>query len=747
MPSPRTLPLVVGLGIVLACTDPPGDGFLVLEFAIDGTGESDVVRVVFDLERTEVIVSETIDGERRRVTVDDDPPDLVWDFSGAHFAAATYAPGSPPGFIHQVRLISPDASITLMEPPATLPLAVPSGPQTGLKINAPDGDPFEVVTGAATRVRIALPLGRNLQRPPGRGFLFTPSLDGVAVTAPFGLPDSWFAPGEVFVAFRDAADIDPIVEEIGAVVVERSALGRPWVTLGVDGDEFLVAEDLEARPEVIMAAPNYFLLRNRTEAQEFQENVVLDQHMSTIHAPEAWDVQRGSRRVLVAVIDENFNPFHDELAENVVLNANEIGAEVVRDRACQSLSSPIALPPVSAGDDGAITIGDFQTAEWRAFLGLGEAEMVPLEALVDPDPSRCGLLENRVDNDGNGLPDDILGWNFSDRSAADDPGNKNLFGDDALLQREVFLDASHGNTVAGLIGAVADEESMFSADPVRLRAEVVGVSWRVGLILIRAVQGTGEDLALTAGARYADALAYATLRGATVINLSASTTCVSADAPVAEELREKFGCDAAEAEAARDDFERFFELTGASSALVTLAARNGYFDIDDPRVTDLPTETSAPNVIAVTRTDGGGFFMNDPSEETPFGPVSLDIAAPAHLVRALSLAPSGRVVLLGAELRPDWDGLAHELGDDEIADLTDPLQALRGTSFASPLVAGTAALVAASRPDWFVDVPNPVLLRRVILDSARHHDSLEGKVGNARLLDVRAALDAAAELP
>lgn len=86
-----------------------------------------------------------------------------------------------------------------------------------------------------------------------------------------------------------------------------------------------------------------------------------------------------------------------------------------------------------------------------------------------------------------------------------------------------------------------------------------------------------------------------------------------------------------------------------------------------------------------------------------FGAANVDIAAPGSLI--LSTLPN------------------HGFGF------------MSGTSMAAPMVTGTAALIYSCRPDLsLLDV------RRVILDSARKIDGLNGRVATGGILDAYAAM-------
>ena len=106
---------------------------------------------------------------------------------------------------------------------------------------------------------------------------------------------------------------------------------------------------------------------------------------------------------------------------------------------------------------------------------------------VNPEESSS----NGRDDDGDGLVDDVHGWDFVDNDAQPGPASSGA-------------ERWHGSHVSGTIGAVGDN-----------RAGVVGVNWKVSIMALRAIGpagGRSDDLAR--------AIDYAVDHGARVINAS-----------------------------------------------------------------------------------------------------------------------------------------------------------------------------------------------------------------------------------
>ncbi|GEM_PF-6647675 len=97
------------------------------------------------------------------------------------------------------------------------------------------------------------------------------------------------------------------------------------------------------------------------------------------------------------------------------------------------------------------------------------------------------ISDNKIDDDGNGLVDDVMGWDFVNND------------------NDVMDDNGHGTHVSGIIGAVGNNG-----------VGVAGVNWKVKILPIKGLSdsGNGENT------RLADAIVYAANMGARVINNS-----------------------------------------------------------------------------------------------------------------------------------------------------------------------------------------------------------------------------------
>ena len=146
--------------------------------------------------------------------------------------------------------------------------------------------------------------------------------------------------------------------------------------------------------------------------------------MSAIRAPEAWDVTTGSPQVTVAVVDTGIDASHPDLSPNLWTNPGESGA---------------------------------------------------------------GRDTNGLDDDGDGLIDDVHGWDFVDGDAQPDDGN------------------GHGTHVSGTIAARGDDG-----------VGVAGVTWSTAIMPLRVLGDDGSGYVSDVVTAYA----YAASRGARLVNAS-----------------------------------------------------------------------------------------------------------------------------------------------------------------------------------------------------------------------------------
>ncbi len=205
---------------------------------------------------------------------------------------------------------------------------------------------------------------------------------------------------------------------------------------------------------------------------------------------------------------------------------------------------------------------------------------------------------------------------------------------------------------------------------------MAGVAWGAQVIPIRAIgsDGTGSESAI------AGAIRYASERGARIVNAS-------------------FG---------GDEFSQSISnaIADAPDSLFVVAAGNGGSDgrgDDNDTTAVFPCNLPLPNILCVTATDQADQLASFANR----GATSVDLAAPG--VNILSTT------------RTAADGYTYS--------------PLSGTSFAAPLVAGTAALVLAANPG-----ATTAQLRAAILNGVQPLPALAGKVASGGRLSITGAL-------
>ena len=339
------------------------------------------------------------------------------------------------------------------------------------------------------------------------------------------------APGQVLVRFRRG------VRGSDRVAVRRAHGLQLDARLPLDGLELdaiargrsvvRVSAALERDPRVAYAEPNYIYRLTRTPNDPlFSDLWGLHSPSSDadIDAPEAWELSTGSANVVVAVVDTGVAYEHPDLAPNIWTNPGETGA---------------------------------------------------------------GKETNGIDDDANGLIDDVRGWDW-------------VNGDKQPLDLD-----GHGTHVAGTIGAAGDNA-----------IGVVGVNWHTSLMALQIFDG---DEVTTAG--IVSAFAYARDEGADIVNGSFG-------GPFSNALLET--------------------IKSMPDTLVVVAAGNGGIDQvgdNNDALPVYPCGFTVSNLICVAATDGSDRLASFSN----YGAASVDLGAPGTGVVS-TIAPSGYASLEGTSM-------------------------------------------------------------------------------------------------
>ena len=215
------------------------------------------------------------------------------------------------------------------------------------------------------------------------------------------------------------------------------------------------------------------------------------------------------------------------------------------------------------------------TTAWDAFTGTGNTLVAVFDSGVDinhPDlkariwTNNAEIPGDGVDNDGNGIVDDVHGASFASKNSGD-----------------VSDTTGHGTAVAGLIGATGNNAVGIS-----------GVNWAARILPLRVIQG-GQAL----DSDILSAMDYATKAGARIWNLSLGGGAYS-----------RAMSDALDAASSR-------------GVIIVTAAGNSGKDIDlSP---SFPASYSADHLVVVAGTDEADNLAGFSN----YGVATVDLAAPS----------------------------------------------------------------------------------------------------------------------
>ena len=275
-----------------------------------------------------------------------------------------------------------------------------------------------------------------------------------------------------------------------------------------------------------------------------------------------------------------------------------------------------------------------------------------------------GEIANGMDSDGNGLADDLHGWDFHDHN--NDPSDQ----------------TGHGTRVAGVLGAVGNNGYA-----------IAGVTWKVSLIPLRVGSTIFTESAVVQAIDYL-----------TDLRLSGHPVVIS-NHSYGRRISGVFPNDLDHSVA-----QAIARQRDAGILFITAAGGNStdFRDNDDPSGENhiFPSDFNLPNIVSVLATDssdGRAYFSN-------WGAVSVDMGAPGAGIRTL--------------------------------DRGGGVATVQGTSFAAPMVTGTAALCLAVNPHLPWDA-----LKQILVHSGTEIPELAGITTSGRRLDAAAALLEAKQYP
>jgi len=279
--------------------------------------------------------------------------------------------------------------------------------------------------------------------------------------------------------------------------------------------------------------------------------------------------------------------------------------------------------------------------------------------------------DNGIDDDKNGLIDDMVGWNYYNGNnmpysaltpAATYTRNKRCTGHPEKKAYEI-----HGTHVAGSIAAVGNNAKGGT-----------GMARHVKIMPLKVLGGPcghGGSMGIL------EAVFYAYQNGAKIINMSLGGTGRSKIA------------------------QNIFKQMSDAGVLIIAAAGNAANDNDGP-VQNYPASYPAPGILSVAATNPA----DELAEFSNYGQHSVDLAAPGKDI--LSTVPGGTTTPPNSTYKQ-----------------------ASGTSMATPIVSGAAALLWAHRPEL-----SNLQIKRILMESSDHLNSLRGKIVSGGRLNMQKAL-------
>lgn len=714
--------------------DPPTDGFLLITLvtpSLEGTPLANLEELEADANRIDVVHrTDCNDAETETVfTVLSTPPNLRLTTASPNLPRAI-APQIPiaPGCVMQIRFIVDEMRASIGG--EVTAVKVPSGAQTGIKVIPSKGTgPFPITSGATTAIRIDYDPADKLVINKGQGVIEKPVLPAVLVPAELALG---VILDQVVLTFEPGTSDDAIarvVESGGGTILEHYPHGFVTVKLATTNE---LPEKIQLYSEargVAAAIPNTLVdtlgpnpfpmgIPNDPLYTDVPPSGFESLNLDAVHALDAWRVTTGSSVVVAGIVDNGFDLLHGDLLDNIWINEGEI-PKAIKDKI------------MDVGEPG-ITFADLNDP---VNDGICPKTNSPPFDICDPLDLVNGVCPGGVcqagygfqdgnDTDGNGFIDDLVGWDFGSKDNLPEPPAESI----APL---------HGTAVAGQLGARGNNT-----------IAATGIAWHVRLMLAKAnlisnPEGEAGKLKPIPDRLTRDsmlrALVYVHNNGAKVVNLSLGSSITREDAEIGgcesrgvhyvPTLKFAPGLAALEAE--------WSTLLGPlqDKAVLSLAMndcgedndRDGNFfypAFTTPRP-DLGLSFVHATMITVASATTWDDFNSQPitfpgvSSFSSFGEKTVLIAAPGDNLRVLN-----------AQTYPPT-GINNAVTDCG----NGPVKRCQGTSFAAPVVAGAAALVAANNVGL-----NAVDIKKRILDNATIDVALQNQVENQRLLRIDSAV-------
>lgn len=669
----------IGAALWLAaagCDDPATDpaGAVVLLFRVTpsdpGSPQDDLASATIRYDRIEAVVDGT------QVVVDSQLREIVLD-NTANDTLVAQLP-VPPGTLDQLRIFGTEVVLTERDGDVVTLLPgtsdLPSWENSGWKIVPADGVGFPVVEGAFTGVRALFSYDDRFVGTGHARWKLKPTVPA----EPFDANPADHAPGVPLDAFTwvvepgvDAADVQAIAASLGCTVARAPVLSRWWriqlpVTLNLELAEAAFRPLIETAQ--ILPAMNYGL---HTVTADDADQPAYD----IVNAEQGWcDASTadpngfvGSHWIRVADIEGPIDVTHPDLRRNIGIKQLELPRGLF-DADADGAISAAEIAAHDCDPDGLITIRDLECDPAIAPADLnGNGAVDAQDVVMDP------AWADSVDDDGNGLVDDLCGWDFA--SDDNDPSHP-------LTE----IGDTHATFVSGIIGAEGNTGS-----------GIAGMSWRVSIVPIQSGffdTSSGEFYAPHES--LADAFAYVEAEQLDVANMSMGWLFESEDGDDARGCGDENypqvtkGIDSDDYDDGVQQWQDAMDdlFTGTGTTLYAISAGNSSYDVTSAENFSVPYEAMFADVDVASRLLAVGAVDADGSEKAGFSSygASVEIYAPGELYTSLIPTIDTCDVTTGCS-----QAGCPSSGSTVVCDSD-------GTSFASPTVAGAAALLAAADP-------------------------------------------------
>jgi len=265
--------------------------------------------------------------------------------------------------------------------------------------------------------------------------------------------------------------------------------------------------------------------------------------------------------------------------------------------------------------------------------------------------------------------------------------DNNGFTDDFLglhlpSKTDDHLTLSHGTNVAGIIGAEGDNDT-----------GITGINWDIKLMLLSTSPGPGNDGFVSDVIKAYEYVEFQRTLfnesdGAQGAFIVASNSSFGRENALPE--NHPMWCD-------------MYNILGEAGVISAVATSNSFKNVDITG--DVPSNCSSPYTIVVTSSDYADQIVR------AYGPTHVDISAPGENVF--------------------------------MSNINNNYSTSSGTSYATPQISGTIALLNSINAPIFSNNDNPsstaLTVKNAILDSARKVDGLETLISSGGILDLKEA--------